>query len=88
MSKASDIQQAWEQQQALVSQIITLRSTLLDDENTEPQSEETCQVDELKQELQTLDQQLAQLHETHLLVSPHVDKNKLQPLSQNGQAYH
>ncbi|MBO1929435.1 hypothetical protein J4731_17110 [Providencia rettgeri] len=27
--KASDIQQAWEQQQALVSQIITLRSTLI-----------------------------------------------------------
>ncbi len=75
--KASDIQQAWEQQQALVSQIITLRSTLLDDENTEPQSEETCQVDELKQELQTLDQQLAQLHETHLLVSPHVDKKQI-----------
>lgn len=75
--KASDIQQAWEQQQALVSQIITLRSTLLDDENTEPQSEETCQFDELKQELQTLDQQLAQLHETHLLVSPHVDKKQI-----------
>ncbi|MEY0671925.1 type VI secretion system ATPase TssH [Providencia rettgeri] len=75
--KASDIQQAWEQQQALVSQIITLRSTLLDDENTEPQSEETCKVDELKQELQTLDQQLAQLHETHLLVSPHVDKKQI-----------
>ncbi|HEC8325334.1 TPA: type VI secretion system ATPase TssH [Providencia rettgeri] len=75
--KASDIQQAWEQQQALVSQIITLRSTLLDDENTEPQSEEARHSDELKQELQTLDQQLAQLHETHLLVSPHVDKKQI-----------
>ncbi|MGG4610586.1 type VI secretion system ATPase TssH [Providencia sp. Me31A] len=75
--KASDIQQAWEKQQALVSQIIALRSTLLDDENTESQSEEAPQPDELKQELQILDQQLAQLHETHLLVSPHVDKKQI-----------
>ena len=108
--QATDLQQAWEQQKELVSQIITLRATLLnnateatnddvandvannevvsdirtyseaeDAEDNDEKNSDTapCSSEELKQQLQQLDKQLAQLHDTHLLVSPHVDKNKL-----------
>ncbi|HDT2999044.1 TPA: type VI secretion system ATPase TssH [Proteus mirabilis] len=108
--QATDLQQAWEQQKELVSQIITLRATLLNnateatnddvvnnevvsDKRTDSEAENTednesnesdeiaaqtpCSSEELKQQLQQLDKQLAQLHDTHLLVSPHVDKKQI-----------
>ncbi len=115
--QATDLQQAWEQQKELVSQIITLRATLLNnateatnddvandvannevvsdkrtdseaenaEDNESNESEESdeiaaqtpCSSEELKQQLQQLDKQLAQLHDTHLLVSPHVDKKQI-----------
>ncbi|EOE1184229.1 type VI secretion system ATPase TssH [Proteus mirabilis] len=108
--QATDLQQAWEQQKELVSQIITLRATLLNnateatnddvannevvsDKRTDSEAENAednesnesdeiaaqtpCSSEELKQQLQQLDKQLAQLHDTHLLVSPHVDKKQI-----------
>ena len=108
--QATDLQQAWEQQKELVSQIITLRATLLNNateatnddvandvandeevsdirtysaaEDAEDNDEKIaaqppCSSEELKQQLQQLDKQLAQLHDTHLLVSPHVDKKQI-----------
>ncbi len=105
--QATDLQQAWEQQKELVSQIITLRATLLnnateatnddvannevvsdkrtdseaenaeDNESDEIAAQPPCSSEELKQQLQQLDKQLAQLHDTHLLVSPHVDKKQI-----------
>ncbi|MFS3860389.1 type VI secretion system ATPase TssH [Proteus mirabilis] len=112
--QATDLQQAWEQQKELVSQIITLRATLLNnateatnddvandvannevvsdkradseaenaEDNESNESDEIaaqtpCSSEELKQQLQQLDKQLAQLHDTHLLVSPHVDKKQI-----------
>lgn len=112
--QATDLQQAWEQQKELVSQIITLRATLLNnateatnddvandvannevvsdirtyseaedaEDNAEDNDEKIatqppCSSEELKQQLQQLDKQLAQLHDTHLLVSPHVDKKQI-----------
>ena len=112
--QATDLQQAWEQQKDLVSQIITLRATLLNnateatnddvandvanneevsdirtyseaedaEDNAEDNDEKIatqppCSSEELKQQLQQLDKQLAQLHDTHLLVSPHVDKKQI-----------
>ncbi|HFN3492558.1 type VI secretion system ATPase TssH [Proteus mirabilis] len=112
--QATDLQQAWEQQKELVSQIITLRATLLNnateatnddvandvannevvsdirtyseaedaEDNDEDNDEKIatqppCSSEELKQQLQQLDKQLAQLHDTHLLVSPHVDKKQI-----------
>lgn len=105
--QATDLQQAWEQQKELVSQIITLRATLLnnateatnddvannevvsdkrtdseaenaeDNESDEIAAQPPCSSEELKQQLQQLDKQLAQLHDTHLLVSPHIDKKQI-----------
>lgn len=116
--QATDLQQAWEQQKELVSQIITLRAMLLNNatendkvesdaiesdevakdqiesnqsdfsvaknaesdesnENNEIPAQAPCSSEELKQQLQQLDKQLAQLHDTHLLVSPHVDKKQI-----------
>ncbi|MDF7210186.1 type VI secretion system ATPase TssH [Proteus mirabilis] len=108
--QTTDLQQAWEQQKELVSQIITLRATLLNNateatnddvandvandeevsdirtysaaEDAEDNDEKIaaqppCSSEELKQQLQQLDKQLAQLHDTHLLVSPHVDKKQI-----------
>ncbi|HEK2942278.1 TPA: type VI secretion system ATPase TssH [Proteus mirabilis] len=105
--QATDLQQAWEQQKELVSQIITLRATLLnnateatnddvannevvsdkrtdseaenaeDNESDEIAAQPPCSSEELKQQLQQLDKQLAQLHDTHLLVLPHVDKKQI-----------
>ncbi|HEJ9660480.1 TPA: type VI secretion system ATPase TssH [Proteus mirabilis] len=88
--QATDLQQAWEQQKELVSQIITLRAMLLNNatendkvesdesnENNEIPTQAPCSSEELKQQLQQLDKQLAQLHDTHLLVSPHVDKKQI-----------
>ncbi|HEJ9638932.1 TPA: type VI secretion system ATPase TssH [Proteus mirabilis] len=108
--QVTDLQQAWEQQKELVSQIITLRATLLNNateatnddvandvandeevsdirtysaaEDAEDNDEKIaaqppCSSEELKQQLQQLDKQLAQLHDTHLLVSPHVDKKQI-----------
>ncbi|HEJ9438994.1 TPA: type VI secretion system ATPase TssH [Proteus mirabilis] len=116
--QATDLQQAWEQQKELVSQIITLRAMLLNNatendkvesdaiesdevakdqiesnqsdfsvaknaesdesnESDEIAAQTPCSSEELKQQLQQLDKQLAQLHDTHLLVSPHVDKKQI-----------
>ncbi|EMA3640124.1 type VI secretion system ATPase TssH [Providencia stuartii] len=74
-AQVEELQTAWETQQEIVSQIIALRAQLLDSD----QSEELPTNDSLvlKEQLKQLNEQLNELHEQHLLVSPHVDKKQI-----------
>ena len=76
------LQQAWEKQKNIVREIIELRSTLLSaltkslEEETNTESIENNS-DELKSRLNALNEELTELHQHSLLVSPHVDKKQI-----------
>lgn len=71
--QVEELQMAWETQQAIVSQIVALRAQLL--EGYEQLAINDSLV--LKEQLKQLNEQLNELHEQHLLVSPHVDKKQI-----------
>lgn len=97
LAKLDELNAAWQQQQALVQEIIALRKTLLEgaeivteadllsddsvDADTLPQSEENAPEVESQispaERLAQLSAELVALHNTQLLVSPHVDKEQI-----------
>ncbi|NIH31299.1 type VI secretion system ATPase TssH [Hafnia paralvei] len=97
LAKLDELNAAWQQQQALVQEIIALRKTLLEgaeivteadllsddsvDADTLPQSEENAPEVESQispaERLAQLSAELVALHNTQLLVSPHVDKKQI-----------
>lgn len=81
-TQIDELQQAWKKQKKIVREIIELRSTLLLtlthslEEETDGESVENNS-DDLKSRLNTLNEELNELHQHSLLVSPHVDKKQI-----------
>ena len=75
--KIGELEQAWEIQRVIVEEIIALRAQLLESNEDNESSLDEADIAVLKAKLNALNQQLMQLHDEHLLVSPHVDKKQI-----------